>query len=193
MVGLSSSLWIYTYEASHPGASAGDIGSNTTRACSVGGVLPWTTVNYAAATAACAAVDDSTGAPMHLCTMAEWQQACKAGSAATPVWAYASSPATFNGTTCNGYEQTLLQPWVTGHGASCYANNPNGHVFDLSGNVAEWTSTSKVVLGNTYYYAMGGGYYSVGVATACTFDFVLEQAGYSFADLGFRCCATHAP
>ncbi len=193
MVSLSGSLWIYTYEASHPGATGSDFGIKTNRSCSVSGVLPWTTVNYNDAAAACAAVKDSTGAAMHVCTKAEWQLACEAGSAANPVWAYASSPTVFNGTTCNGYEQNLLQPWVTGHGASCYANDTNGHVFDLSGNVAEWTSTSQTVLGNVYYSVMGGGYYSVNVATSCNFDFVLEQAGYSFADLGFRCCATHAP
>ena len=88
---------------------------------------------------------------------------------------------------------SLGVPWVTGHGGQCYAKQANGNVYDLSGNVAEWTSTQVIYNGTTYYKVRGGAYNNFAGGMACNFDFVLEQADYQYNDLGFRCCADHAP
>src|SRR5207253_540042 len=78
-------------------------------------------------------------------------------------------------------------------GASCYANQAGGRLYDMSGNVAEWTSTQVVASGATYYKVRGGAYNNFSLGTNCNFDFTIEQPGYQFIDLGFRCCADHAP
>jgi hypothetical protein len=63
-------FYVFTYEASRPGATASSAGTADHRACSQAGVLPWTFVSYADAADACAA----SGA--RLCTGAEWGAAC---------------------------------------------------------------------------------------------------------------------
>ena len=188
-------VWVYAYEASRPGAGATDAGADASRACSVPGVQPWATVNYADAAAACAKVKDSTGASLRLCSRTEWATACKAGSTADPVWAYGGGVVRtqYSASTCNAYDNALGKAWATGSGAKCYAPMATGSIFDLSGNLAEWTSTPVSSMGQTYYGVMGGAYDSLALASGCTFEFVIQSPQYAFYDLGFRCCADHAP
>ena len=73
-VALGGGREIFRWEASRPDSSAGAQGSTTTRACSKGGVLPWTNVTYPQARAACQAI----GAD--LCSEQDWHRACSAVS-----------------------------------------------------------------------------------------------------------------
>jgi hypothetical protein len=172
--------WIYQYEASRPDGTLLDAGSGSSRACSVASRLPWTNVTQTQAAAACAAIKDSLGKSMRLCTKAEWQAACTVGSTSNPLWAYASNPTTY-------------APWATGAGPLCRAVHTAGSIFDLSGNVAEWTSSVVNVQGQPYYSVLGGGYATLALGTQCYFDFVIQQPTFAYYDLGFRCCADSAP
>jgi len=186
--------FIYAYEASRPDAMAGSVGQDGSRACANVGVLPWSTVTWTEAAAACAAVRDSTGAPMRLCSADEWQLACDVGvMPPTVVWAYASNPTGYQAATCNGADAAVGAPWPTGSGAACYAKDPGGNVFDLSGNVAEWTATAVSSGGGTDYKVRGGAYDNPANGTSCNFDFVVEAPTYEAPDVGFRCCADNAP
>jgi formylglycine-generating enzyme required for sulfatase activity len=102
--------------------------------------------------------------------------------------------------TTNGY--CTGKPWASGSVAACHTEYASGSgttndIFDLSGNVAEWTSsgvsTDSDPLTFEYYRVRGGGYSSFGPATACNFSFVLEKPSFANADVGFRCCSNAAP
>jgi formylglycine-generating enzyme required for sulfatase activity len=185
--------WVYQYEATHPDATATAVGTNTARACANVGVQPWSPVTWTQAQAACAAVKDSTGAALHLCDEVVWQQACSLGNTAASVWSYATNPTTYQSTVCNGADAGVGKPWATGAGTSCYAADANGHIYDLSGNVAEWTSTQVLYNGVTYYRVRGGAYNNPATGISCNFDFVIEQPTYEYTDVGFRCCADNPP
>lgn len=180
-------VWMFAHEASHPGATGADPGTDTSRACGVVGVQPWTSVNHAQAAAACAAIKNSAGSPMRLCNKAEWQSACAAGS--SPSWSYSSARTTFDANKCNGVERGLGAPWKTGDGPMCTV----GGVYDLSGNVGEWVSDPLSVNGVPYFQVKGGAYTAYALGTSCEFDFVVQQPQYAFQDLGFRCCSDAAP
>lgn len=182
----STDFYIYRYEASRPDAVSDDGGVSDARACSKAGVIPWSSVNQAEAAAACSA------AGMRLCSQSEWMRACRIGSNSNAVWSYASSPATYSAGKCNDVEHpgAFGTAWPTGSAASCAAN---GQVFDMSGNVSEWTSTQASSAGNNYFRIRGGNYTSYGPATKCDFSFVLGVPTFANADLGFRCCSTTDP
>ncbi len=181
-------VWMFAHEASRPGATGADGGTDTSRACGVVGVQPWTSVNHAQAAAACAAITNSAGNPMRLCTTAEWQAACVSGGS-SPSWSYSGAPGSYSTNKCNGVDRGLAAPWKTGDGGMCQVNG----VYDLSGNVAEWVSNEIDVDGKPYYQVKGGAYTSYALGTSCQFDFVLQQGQYAFQDLGFRCCSDAAP
>ncbi|MDI7269223.1 MAG: hypothetical protein QME96_14635, partial [Myxococcota bacterium] len=61
-------------------------------------------------------------------------------------------------------------------------------IFDASGNVKEWTRTSRVVSGTTYYEIRGGASNNAASGLTCPFDFTLGSASFAFPNLGFRCC-----
>ncbi len=69
-VSIGGGRQVMKWEASHPDATATAAGSVTTRVCSRGGVLPWTSVTYGQARTACVAI----GAD--LCTEQDWHRAC---------------------------------------------------------------------------------------------------------------------
>ncbi len=49
-------------------------------------------------------------------------------------WAYATSPSVYVARTCNDLNfQPNGAPWATGSGPSCYANQPTGKIYDMSG------------------------------------------------------------
>jgi hypothetical protein len=204
----AANVWTYAYEASRTDSTAALAGGAGGRACSKGNKQPWTSVRYAEAAAACAAVKDSNGTAMRLCTETEWQNACEAGTAGAQRWSYAvtASAATYVSGQCNDNGAGVGGPWATGKtgaGAdnTCYANWTGSKIFDLSGNVSEWTSTSAVSSGVTYQRVRGGNYQTFPNGTTCEFAFVLETTGaagppptgFQNFDLGFRCCADHAP
>ena len=67
-------------------------------------------------------------------------------------------PTTYQGTVCNGADAGKTGPWATGSGASCYANQPSGHIFDLSGNVVQFTQggNTPIPAGGAVLSATGG-------------------------------------
>jgi hypothetical protein len=183
-------FYIYQYEAVRPDSIDSDGGILDARACSKPDAIPWTSVNRAEASAACVA------AGARLCTETEWEAACEVGASGT-VWAQ-SSPASYNAGICNDVEN-YTDPddavvWPTGDGGNaCAADHPDGYIYDMSGNVSEWTNTQVTNNGNNYYRVRGGNYTSFHQATACDFDFVLTVPTFANADLGFRCCADAIP
>ncbi len=98
-------VFMYTVEASRPDAKLGSPGSLTTRACANTTVLPWATVTYTEAQAACAAAAP-TG---RLCTSVEWQTACE-GPAPPPTgssaWSLSSTPHGYVSGICNDANQS---------------------------------------------------------------------------------------
>ena len=179
---------VYTYEASRPNATAASVGTQSARSCSRAGVLPWSSVTEIQAAAACMA------AGKHLCTATEWQLACE-GNTPT-VYPYGN---TYQPNACNGndYDPNCTPPdddiaLPTGSAYGC-PTKPAASVcvsavgaYDMSGNLKEWTST-QVSMGA--YSVRGGGFDTASGGLACNFNFISMDSSFSFANLGFRCCA----
>lgn len=202
------SYYIYSYEASRIDANATSAGSSAARACSRpttatgGGVLPWSSVTWAAATAACHA------AGMRLCkatrsgdavTSDEWGFACTAGQTCTSdCYPYG---ATYDASLCNGAESKLSAPAAVGSFAKCITSgdldpNTTGEaVFDMSGNLAEWTDDPRGTLadGRTIYTCRGGAFDSYSIGLGCTFMAATLAQDFSYPDTGFRCCSSCGP
>jgi hypothetical protein len=197
MVKISNSLWVYTYEASRPDATPTDPGIYDVRSCSKAGVLPWTSISEVDADRTCKSIPTSVnGTSMRLCSETEWQTACLDGQAATaPVWSFSTAPTVYDDKVCNDAATGIDSPWVTGfdNGQSQLCRPKNTQIFDMSGNVAEWTNSCITVLGKQYCRVRGGSYLSQGPATACNFSFVLDVPDFLNFDLGFRCCSSVAP
>jgi hypothetical protein len=177
---------VYAYEASRPGATAQVEGLDLTpdddtqafveaRACSRPGVLPWANLTWAEADAACRA------AGARLCRRDEWSAAC--GGHAYP---YGD---TYRADACNGGaydtdpatagDQDAALP--TGSAAACVADG----VYDLSGNLKEWTDDQV----DGQRPVRGGGFGSnVPAGLACGELGDLKPGDFRSAQIGFRCC-----
>jgi formylglycine-generating enzyme required for sulfatase activity len=135
-------VWIGQFESSRLDGTGSAEGTRSERACVTSSRLPWTHVNYAQATAACQAAGG------RLCTEAEWQLSCEAAQppdAGASAWSQSSSPQTYLPGVCNDANASTSGPWQTGTsdgGVDCFADlGGAGRIYDLSGNVAEWTAT----------------------------------------------------
>jgi len=114
-----------------------------------------------------------------------------AGAPAAPAnskgntWAYAANPNTYQAMTCNGqdYDPAQDSTLPTGSLASCYAN-VGTHVFDMSGNVKEWTLARQ----SGQNPIRGGASNSTDVGTSCSLNFTLGNDAFFFPNVGFRCC-----
>jgi formylglycine-generating enzyme required for sulfatase activity len=192
----NQNLWVYTYEASRPDATSLDQGFDTTRSCSKANVLPWTSVSQLEAKAVCESLPTSVAnTKMRLCSEAEWQTACLAGqSGNTPTWSFSTTPTVYDDQVCNDAAAAKNAPWATafnnGQSQRCRTST---QIWDMSGNVAEWTGTCLTVLGKQYCRVRGGSFLSQGPAAACGFSFVLNVPSFANFDLGFRCCSSAAP
>jgi len=187
-------FWIYQYEAARPSATDTSSGTSNpmTRACSRADVLPWTQVTYLEAEQACA------NAGLRLCSESEWERACTASSQSC-TWSYASSCTTYNGNRCNGNDydpdgaagdQDRVLP--TGSLPMCYANHGggmSGRVFDMSGNVKEWTEARSAGVNPL----RGGSMNNTRGGISCGFDFTVADDDFQFTNVGFRCCSDVAP
>ena len=181
-------FYIDTYEASHPDATAMATGVSSARACSRPGVLPWRSVTFATAQAACAA------AGKVLCDGPQWQTACE--GAANTTYPYGN---TFMPDACNtdsydgipgGADDDILL--ATGMMAACRA--AVGSPLDLSGNLKEWTNDITGQANGIDIAVLRGGAYDT-PATGATCDFRLSRAAVNVveATTGFRCCKAGPP
>jgi hypothetical protein len=166
----------------HQGADDTDLSTNgsTTAAARVElGQTP-ARVSWYQAKAAC------ENAGKRLCTLEEWETACRGPNAL--VYPYGD---TISDDACRGFfnypERT---PEATGSLASC--ESPWG-VYDMSGNVEEWTATAVPRIPGSATLSdravRGGSYKSNSNALACIGDEFHEAPGSADEDRGFRCCA----
>jgi hypothetical protein len=191
---------VFLYEASKPDADAYDTDSDadndpgvvTTAACSADTKVPWTMVNWTEARAACQALNEptancSTSACWDLCPAVLWQNTCEKASGGTYVYPYSN---TYNPATCNGHDYSGSWDHLVGAGfaSSCIADWPADDVFDLSGNVEEWTWTGRTIGSDMAYEVRGGSYNDLAGGMTCGFDFWAAQATFRMPNLGFRCC-----
>ncbi len=183
--------YVMSFEASHPDGTATAAGTQTHRVCSESGRLPWTNVTPVQAAAACATV----GA--RLCTEAEWQTACQTAAAPACNWSEADGTCTAYNTLCNTNEfdtntgVALDQDAVlaTGARAMCYASWGASRIYDLSGNVAEWTAARSVGVNPQ----RGGSTTSPQGGATCQFSFAVAADTIATPNVGFRCCRDTAP
>ena len=172
-----STFRIDAYEASRPDAGETQPGCNQRgRACSQPDVHPWTDVTWTEARDACEKVGK------RLCTMAEWQAACRSSCGFD--YPYGDD---FDGNACNGVganpEGATL--WETGRRAQC--STPDW-VYDLVGNVREWTDTET----EPGVYAIVGGSprdQARSVLSCKGEDIKTEGADNAPQFVGFRCCS----
>ncbi len=202
MVPIGGGVFVYQYESSRPDATAISPGGQSHRACSKPNALPWADVSQTAAQNACAAVSDSNGSPMRLCSGSEWQTACEGVSGGVGAggfkWSISPTSSPAPSGVCND-ERGAGTPWATGSGPNiggeqCFSSWSGGaRIYDLSGNLVEWTTTQTTVESVTYYEARGGSYTTPVDGTSCEYDFVIFPPTFVDSNLGFRCCADHAP
>lgn len=163
----AGSFCIDVFEASREDATAESEGSATGAARSVSGVRPWSMASFEQAVAACAT------AGKRLCSSAEWIAACQ-GSAST-LYPYGTS---YDAAACNGPNAPPLdQSAPAGSFAACTSENG---VFDLSGNVAEWTSDLTL---------RGGGFTDSQLSLQCRSRRTPGSTETPSVEFGFRCCS----
>lgn len=236
VVRLASNLWVYRYEASRPGATNVNPGSgngyhtsapsgstlDSTKACSVPGVVPWFNVSPVEVSQTCAAMGG------RVCTTADWQNACRATVNCT--YGYAprascSSPGTytgapqrvcnigpfdFDGDPNNGNTDGLL-PTGSNLLTNCWADwstlqgNPGAPfgAYDIMGNLREITRNTAVspsgcdptATNSTCLFSLMGGAFNTDAESgaSCGFDFYTVDRSFKLFDVGFRCCFTNKP
>jgi formylglycine-generating enzyme required for sulfatase activity len=184
MVLINDAFWIDVYEASRPIEQSGSYG------CTVAGRQPWVNVTWDEAKAACEAVDK------RLCAESEWETACANGSDGNT---YPYGP-NFDRNACNGKEydpdcegdnDDIVLPTGTAYGcpdkpSTSKCVTPTG-VYDMSGNVMEWTST-QVSSSPVTYRVRGGSIDNVKAGLTCQVKFKLFKPDFRLETLGFRCC-----
>lgn len=209
---------IFTYEASHPLATAteafpctglrGEDGTNTpyeaplgdTVACSKAGVRPWHTVRWEDADAACKAVPvEDGGREWRLCEDEEWLRACRGPAPGT---AFAGGGDLGTPRRCN------IQDAYVPDGATFATEAPTGEfencvtadgVYDLTGNVAEWTNKRDDRNARNRYRRGGGWSFQAEFHDETGWQCLeseLPAIGqfaptYKRTTLGFRCCRLH--
>ncbi|MBL8912336.1 MAG: SUMF1/EgtB/PvdO family nonheme iron enzyme, partial [Archangium sp.] len=136
------------------------------------GGVPATKVDWADAVALC------TGVGKHLCTEQEWELVCRSGGGAFPYGA------TFEKARCATKDPKRRGPSKSGERALCATSEG---VFDLSGNVAEWTA-SPLREGAPQRVIRGGSFKQKGEQVSCQArDYLLPGLGGA-PHLGLRCC-----
>jgi len=175
-------FYIYRFEASKPDATSVSSGTATHRSCSNPNVMPWRLVSRTDAQAACAA------SGKRLCSEAEWELACSTMS--DYLYPYGGTTLLdYEPDTCNGrdYDPDDDQLLPTREADQCFADwGAAGNVFDMSGNIKEWTGTE---VDTDAYRVRGGSYDNVKQGLTCEFDFIAFDQDVEFPNLGFRCCS----
>ena len=171
---------IYAYEASRPDATGVDPGQRLTRACSKPGALPWTHIDHPSAEAACAA------AGLVLCSPEQWGRACAGPAGDAYPYGNAYRPAACNGEDYDadpraGGNQDAVVPG--GAAADCRRTWGGVMVYDLSGNVWEWTRGMV----DAVPILRGGSFGNLAAGLTCGFE-LAQPADAARENIGFRCC-----
>jgi formylglycine-generating enzyme required for sulfatase activity len=140
---------------------------------------PATGVSWYQAKAAC------ENAGKRLCTLAEWERACRGPGS----WIYPYGDLV-DQTACNGfYNFSDDNPLPTGSLRTC---GSYFGAFDLSGNLSEWTDTPAArVPGSDVLNdraVRGGSYNGNDVALRCVGEEYRDAPSSTLAERGFRCC-----
>jgi hypothetical protein len=102
-------------------------------------------------------------------------------------WAMQPTPS-YTSQVCNDQNYTGTGaggPLASGALTSCYADEGGGsQVFDLSGNVKEWTLAHQPGQNPI----RGGAFNNTPNGIDCPLDFTLADDTFFFTDVGFRCC-----
>ncbi len=201
---------VMQYEASRADATATTQGSASRVACANSNVVPWSTVTWTDASAACCALNASgtcAATGWNLCEAADWTAACEGPGYGGPplnycAWSYGAGATcrTSSSVRCNGDEwdsdavtagdQDLLYTTGSPSFGLCYTDwtgTAAGRVYDLSGNVKEWTNTVPPA-STGVHYIRGGSYNNVEAGRTCQFDFPVAANNFAFPNTGFRCC-----
>lgn len=209
----SGAQYVFQYEASRPdatscdgGSQSGTGGSITTKPCSKPGVQPWTDVDWITASQACCNLNDDGmchydggGNPerWHLCLATTWEEICESqgndysypyGDTYQPDWCNGNDYDTdcpCPGPSCPSTTGDQDEIMPTGSMLQCCSDWFGDCVYDMSGNVKEWTLTER----RTGYREIRGGSNNVpSPGLTCQFDFSLAEEDFTFYNLGFRCC-----
>ncbi len=145
---------MFAYEASRYDANGTSNGFDSTRRpCTVPGKMPWSNVTMGEAEAACALI----GPSWRVCTATEWQTACEGLVPPSPQTTPPTTPPTifpygsaYVSTACNGNDYLTGMgktpaPVPAGSASACaslISTTPSLKIFDMSGNVKEWTATN---------------------------------------------------
>ncbi len=180
------------FEASTDSGSTGNVnqgsdgadlsldGSTATKALVGLNQKPTTNLSWYQAKAAC------QNAGKRLCTLTEWTLACS--GIETNVYPYGHS---YDENACNGFfHYAEVQPFTTGSLSLCASSFG---VYDLSGNLAEWTNDAvspSVEGGPLEHRALRGGSYRSNYSSLRCTGAEFHAAPDSHADdVGFRCCS----
>jgi hypothetical protein len=184
------SFSIFAYEASRRDASLTSAGVLDDIPCSRPGVIPWANITWSEANEACKRL----GAGWRLCDEADWEAACKPSTCESnqEVWSFDNwSDCLFHQDWCNGMDYSEVEDVLlaTGSLIRCRRKWNDKYVYDLSGNLKEWTYTfTTTQSGEIVYKIRGGSYNNTQVGISCNFDFFAAGKDFSFPNLGFRCC-----
>jgi len=188
-VDIGGGVRIMQYEASRPDATSGDEGTVETRACSAANALPWTNVTWGAARNACTALNNGGETGWRLCDEVDWEVACRGPGGPFCQWSYSSSCTSSSPMRCNGVEYNpsgdSMFPTGSATFADCYTDWSANVVYDMSGNVKEWTNTAPAA---GVHSIRGGSYNNIEYGRTCTFDWTVGDNSFSFPNTGFRCC-----
>jgi serine/threonine protein kinase len=132
------------------------------------GRKPKVNVTFAGAQALCSQVNK------RLCTDREWIRSCKGKRGS--IFPYSGSK--FNAKRCNTEDANGEERGVSPAGRFKLCRSPGG-VYDMSGNVAEWTASKTV----------RGGYYASADEDAACNGGGRRAPGSKRLYIGFRCCA----
>ena len=155
----------------------------------IGPNRPVEMVSYNDAQAFCAALSElpaeiAMGRSYRLPTEAEWEYACRAGS--TSAYSFGADPAdlpTYGWFTDNSGAET--------HDVAAKPANTNG-LFDMHGNVKEWTTNSRMDGGPSDQVVRGGGWDST--AEGCrSANRILIASPAKQNDIGFRIVMVRSP
>jgi len=172
-------FYIDKYEASRPDATASVVGTDETHLCGVANRMPWTNASFDEAKDAC----EASG--KRLCHITELEEACE--GAGNRTYPYSGA---YAGATCNGIDAPASAAAPTGSFASCVSTDG---VFDLSGNVAEWSDkVTGTTTGSAPVYDImalhGGSYLTPSNGLTCKFNLDVISTNAVQPSLGFRCC-----